>query len=233
MELLKRAMKRFKCNFMQMYGQTESGPLITALKPEDHMLEGTEAQLARLASAGRPMLHYEVKVVDREGKDMPVGEVGEIIVRSESMMTGYWRLPEETAKTLKDGWLYTGDYGRIDDHKYLFIVDRKHDMIISGGKNIYPREIEELLYRHEAVLEAAVIGVPDDYWGESVKALLVLKEGTKATEEEMIDFCKQHLASYKKPRSVAFVQELPKSPTGKILKRVIREDYWKGKDRSA
>ena len=230
-ELLKRAMKRFECGFMQFYGQTETGPLTTILKPEDHILDGSEAEMARLASAGRPVLNTEVRVVDENGVDVKVGHVGEIIVRSEAMTIGYWRLPVETKKILKKGWLYTGDFGRLDEEGYVFIVDRKNDMIISGGKNIYPREIEELLYTHEAISEAAVIGVPDEYWGESVKALVVLTDGIKATEKDIIQFCKDRLASYKKPRSVEFKKELPKSPTGKILKRVIRDHYWKGRNR--
>lgn len=227
-ELLKQAMNRFECHFIQMYGQTETGPCTTALKPEDHVLEGSEARMARLASAGRAVLDYEIRIVDREGNDVATGEVGEIIVRSEAMTAGYWNLPEETANTIREGWLYTGDFGRFDNEGYVFIVDRKHDLIISGGKNIYPREIEEVIYTHEAVLEAAVIGVPDDYWGESVKAFIVLKEGTSATEDEIIDLCKGTIASYKKPRSVDFVQQLPKSPTGKILKRVIKDQYRQG-----
>jgi long-chain acyl-CoA synthetase len=230
-ELLKKALTRFPCQFMQLYGQTETGPLTTLLRPEDHVLEGPPEQVARLASAGRSVLSYEVRIVDQEGNDVPVGDVGEIAVRSECMTVGYWNLPEETAKTIKDGWLYTGDFGRMDAEGYVYIVDRKNDMIISGAKNIYPREIEELLYRHEAVLEAAVIGVPDEYWGESVKALVVLKPGKKASEEEIVAFCKENLASYKKPRSVEFRQELPKNPTGKILKRLIRDEYWQGRGR--
>lgn len=230
-ELLKMAIRRFRCQFMQLYGQTETGPLTTVLRPEDHVLEGSAAQLARLASAGTPVLNYEVRVVDEGGVGVPAGEVGEIIVRSESMSVGYWRLPEETAKAIRHGWLYTGDFGRLDDAGYLYIVDRKNDLIISGGKNIYPREIEELLYRHEAVLEATVIGVPDEHWGESVKALIVLRPGKKATEEEIIAFCKENLASYKKPRYVEFRPELLKGPTGKILKRVIRDEYWQGRGR--
>jgi len=230
-ELLKKTMARFKCQFMQFYGQTETGPLTTVLKPEDHVIEGSEVQMARLASAGRPVVDYEIRIVDEEGNDMAMGEVGEIIVRSEAMTIGYWNLPEETSMAIKDGWLYTGDFGRFDDQGYVYIIDRKGDMIISGGKNIYPREIEEVLYSHEAILEAAVIGVPDEHWGESVKALVVLKEGMEATEEEIIALCKAKLASYKKPRTVEFRRELPESPTGKILKRVIREEYWRGKDR--
>jgi len=230
-ELLKKTIKRFKCQFTQFYGQTETGPLITALRPGDHVLEGSERQLAKLASAGKPVLNYEVRIVDQDGKDVRPGQVGEIIVRSESMTAGYWKLPEETAKAIKGGWLYTGDFGRFDEDGYVYIVDRKNDMIISGGKNIYPREIEEVLYRHDAVLEAAVIGVPDDHWGESVRALVVLKPGKKATEDDIIAFCRENLASYKKPRWVEFRQELPKNPTGKILKRFIREEYWKGRDK--
>jgi long-chain acyl-CoA synthetase len=230
-ELLKQAMKKFPCQFMQMYGQTETGPATTALRPEDHRLEGSEAQLARLASAGRPVVDYEVRIVTNEGRDVAIGEVGEIIVRSEAMTTGYWELPEETAKAIRDGWLHTGDFGKFDQDKYVFIVDRKNDTIISGGKNIYPREIEEVIYTHEAVSEVAVIGVPDDYWGESVKALVVLKPGGRATEEEIITLCKENLARFKKPKSVEFRPQLPKGPTGKLLKRVIREDYWKEKDR--
>jgi acyl-CoA synthetase (AMP-forming)/AMP-acid ligase II len=187
--------------------------------------------VARLASAGRPIVDYEVRIVDADDRDVAVGEVGELIVRSEAMTSGYWELPEETARTLRDGWLHTGDYCRFDEEGYVFIVDRKNDMIISGGKNIYPREIEEVIYTHEAVLETAVIGVPDDYWGEAVKALIVLKPGGQATEEEIIALCKKTLASYKKPKSVEFRDQLPKSPTGKLLKRVIREDYWQEKDR--
>jgi long-chain acyl-CoA synthetase len=230
-ELLKRAMKKFPCKFFQFYGQTETGPATTALRSEDHVTEGTPDQLEKLASAGRPLVNYEVRIVDEEGKDVPTGEVGEIAVRSEAMTSGYWNLPEETSRTLHDGWLYTGDFGKMDAERYVYLVDRKHDMICSGGKNIYPREIEEVIYSHEAVLEAAVIGIPHDYWGEAVKALVVLKEGMEATEEEIVNLCKNTIASYKKPKFVEFVNQLPKSPTGKILKRVIREPYWQGRDR--
>ena len=224
-ELLKKAMNRYQCQFVQMYGQTETGPCTTALKPEDHMLEGSETEMARLASAGRAVVDYEIRIVDEIGNNVATGEVGEIIVRSEAMTIGYWNLPEKTARTIKEGWLYTGDFGRFDADGYLFIVDRKDDLINSGGKNIYPREIEEVIYTHPAVLEAAVIGVPDDYWGESVMAFVVLKEGMFATEDEIIDLCKKTIASYKKPRFVKFVQQLPKSPTGKILKREIKAQY--------
>lgn len=230
-ELLKRAMARFKCEFAQFYGQTETGPLTTLLRPRDHILEGSKEQLARLASSGRAVLDYEVRIIDKEGKDVASGEVGEIIVRSEASMNGYWNLPEETAETIRDGWIHTGDFGRFDDEKYVYIVDRKNDMIISGGKNIYPRELEEIIYAHPAVRDVAVIGVPDDYWGESVKAVVVLKDGMNASEEEIISLCKENLASYKKPKSVEFRDELPRTSTGKIRKKDIREEYWEGKDR--
>ncbi|HPP07161.1 MAG TPA: AMP-binding protein, partial [Syntrophorhabdaceae bacterium] len=222
-ELLKNALKVFKCGFAQLYGQTESGPFTTVLKPEDHILDGSEKKIQRLASSGRAVLNYEVRIVDEDGNDVKTGEVGEIIVRSESMMKGYWNMPEETAKKLRNGWLYTGDLGRMDEDGYIYIVERKNDMIISGGVNIYPREIEEVLYRHPAVSEVSVIGVPDEHWGEVPKAIVVLKEGKTATEEEIIKFCGEHLAGYKKPKSVEFWKELPKSPQGKILKKEIRE----------
>ena len=224
-ELLKRALAVFPCGFAQMYGQTESGPFTTVLKPEDHILDGSEKRLARLASSGKPVLNYEIRVVDENDRDVPVGEVGEIIGRSEAVMKGYWQMPEETAKKLKNGWLHTGDLGRLDEDGYVYIVERKNDMIISGGVNIYPREIEEVLYRHPAVSEASVIGLPDEHWGEVVKAVIVLKDGAQATESEIIAFCGQHLAGYKKPKSVDFWTELPKSPQGKILKKEIRSRY--------
>ena len=230
-DLLKRAMARFQCQFAQFYGQTETGPLTTLLRPEDHVLDGTEAQLARLASSGRAVVDYEVRIVGEDGADVPVGEVGEIVVRSEAAMNGYWGLPEETARTIRDGWIHTGDFGRLDEERYVYIVDRKNDMIISGGKNIYPRELEEIIYTHPAVLDVAVVGVPDDYWGESVKAVVVLREGMQATEEEIIALCRENLASYKKPKSVEFRDELPRTTTGKIRKKEIRDGFWKGKDR--
>jgi len=228
-ELLKKALQRFRCGFAQFYGQTESGPIITILHPEDHVLETSGRQLEKLASAGRPVVNYEVRIIDEHGREVPVGEVGEIIGRSEAMMKRYWRLPKESKEKLKDGWLHTGDLGRFDEEGYLYIVDRKNDMIISGGVNIYPREVEEVLYQHPSVLEASVIGVPDDYWGEAVKAVLVLRKEATASEEEIIKFCGEHLAGYKKPKSVEFWKELPKSPQGKILKKTIREEVLKRK----
>ena len=156
-----------------------------------------------------------------------LGEVGEIIGRSEAMTIGYWQMPEATAEKLKNGWLHTGDLGKFDEDGYIYIVERKNDMIISGGVNVYPREIEEILYKHPAVSEASVIGLPDEHWGEVVKAVIVLKKGASATEKEIIEFCGKHLAGFKKPKSVDFWEELPKSSTGKILKKDIRKHYEK------
>jgi long-chain acyl-CoA synthetase len=231
-ELLRRALKVFSCGFFQGYGLTESGPQTTLLRAEDHVVEGTEEQLKRVGSVGTAIVGLEVKVIDERGNNAPVGQVGEIVASGESIMKGYWRLPEESAKRLKGGWLHTGDLGMTDDGGYIYLVDRKHDMIISGGINIYPKEVEEVLYQHPAVFEAAVFGVPDDYWGEAVKAVIVLKDDTAATEEEIIRFCGEQLAGYKKPKSVEFWTELPKNPTGKILKRAIREKYWKATGRT-
>ena len=226
-ELLKRALQRFRCGFAQLYGQTESGPLTTILKPEDHMLEGAERVVARLASAGRPVISYEIRIIDEGDHDVGIGEVGEIIGRSEAMMKGYWNLPKETEEKLKGGWLRTGDLGRFDEDGYVYVVERKNDMIISGGVNIYPREIEEVLYQHPAILEATVIGVPDAYWGESAKAVIVLRAGSTVIADEIIKFCGERLAGFKKPKSVDFWIELPKSPQGKILKKIVREFYKK------
>jgi long-chain acyl-CoA synthetase len=224
-ELLKRALERFRCGFAQLYGQTESGPLMTILKPEDHVLEGSERRVARLASAGRPVVSYEIRVVDELDRDVGAGEVGEIIAKSEAMMKGYWNLPAATEEKLNGGWLRTGDLGRFDEEGYLYVVERKNDMIISGGVNIYPREIEEVLYQHPAILEASVIGVADAYWGESVKAVVVLRPGMTVSADDVVKFCGERLAGFKKPKSVDFWTDLPKSPQGKILKKTIREFY--------
>jgi long-chain acyl-CoA synthetase len=227
-ELLKKALTIFPCGFAQMYGQTESGPFTTVLRPEDHILDGTEKSIARLASSGKPALNYEIRIVDENDDNVPIGDVGEIVGRSEAMTIGYWQMPEATAEKLKNGWLHTGDLGRFDEDGYVYIIERKNDMIISGGVNVYPREIEEILYTNPAVSEVSVIGLPDEHWGEVVKAVIVLKKDAIATEAEIIEFCGKHLAGFKKPKSVDFWEELPKSSTGKILKKDIRKHFEKG-----
>jgi acyl-CoA synthetase (AMP-forming)/AMP-acid ligase II len=157
--------------------------------------------------------------------------VGEIIARGDNIAMGYWKLPVETAETFREGWLYTGDMAKVDGDGYVFIVDRKKDMIISGGENISSKEVEEVIFRHPAVVEVTVIGVPDEEWGESVKALVVLKPGSTATEQEIIEHCVDWLSSFKKPRSVEFIDELPKNPAGKVLKTELRKKYWKGREK--
>jgi long-chain acyl-CoA synthetase len=213
--------------FFQELGQTETLNM-TVLKREEHTLEGSPRELRRLESVGKPHKEGELRIVDAQGRDVAIGEAGEIVAHSDRIMMGYWRMPEETARTMRDGWLHTGDVGRMDEDGYIYLVDRKKDMIISGGENIYSREVEDVLYMHPAIREAAVVGVPDNMWGESVKAVVVLKEGASVSEEEIIDFCKANLASYKKPRSVEFIEDLPKTASGKIRKVEIRERYWEG-----
>jgi long-chain acyl-CoA synthetase len=226
-EVLKRGLSLFGPIFMQGYGQTESGPDITVLGRENHRYSGesTEAQSV-LASCGRPCIGVHVRIVDDDGRDVETGEIGEIIVQSRRTMTGYYHRLEETREAIRDGWLYTGDLGYYDERGFIFIKDRRHYMIISGGENVYPAEVENILYRHPAVREVAVIGIPDPYWVERVHALVVLKENVQATEEDIITFCKDNIAHYKAPKSVEFVEDLPKNPQGKILKKDIRSKYW-------
>jgi acyl-CoA synthetase (AMP-forming)/AMP-acid ligase II len=230
-EDLKKAMEKLGNCLVQLFGQAESPMTITYLPHRDHVLDGTPEQMKRLASAGFPRTDVEVKIFNSNDKELPPGEMGEIVTRSDLVMKGYWRNPEATAETLRSGWLHTGDMGYIDEGGYLFIMDRSKDMIISGGENIYPREIEEVLIKHPAVREVAVIGVPDAKWGEAIKAVVALQPGASAAEEELIGFCKDNIASYKKPKSVDFVDELPKNNYGKILKRELRATYWEARER--
>jgi len=219
--VLERAIAMFHCGFTQGYGLTETLEA-TFLVAGDHVADGTEAQRQRLASAGREAVGAEVRIVDEAGKDLRPGEVGEVLIRSRSVIAGYWRQPEETAQAIRDGWFYTGDLGYLDEDRYLFIVDRKKDMVISGGVNIYTKEIESVLYTHPAVREAAVLGLPDDRWGESVTAAVSLRPGAEVSAAELIAHCGAELAGFKKPKRVVFLPELPKNPSGKILKREIR-----------
>jgi acyl-CoA synthetase (AMP-forming)/AMP-acid ligase II len=230
-EKIKQALEIFGPVLKQGYGLTETSAGIACLTQEDHIIDGDPKKLRRLASAGRPVSECDVRVVNEKGEDVKPGEVGEVIERGDDMMLGYWKDPELTAQTLRNGWLYTKDMATVDEDGYIYLVDRKGDMIISGGFNIYPSEVEGVLAGHPAVFESAVIGIPDDKWGESVKALVVLKEGMTASEEELINHCKQHLSSYKKPKSVDFVKELPKNPIGKVLKRKLKEQYWGGQEK--
>jgi acyl-CoA synthetase (AMP-forming)/AMP-acid ligase II len=217
--------------FAQGYGQTETAGICTLLGPEDHDPDGAHAH--RLKSAGQPILFAELRIVDEQGSDLPSGQVGEIAIRSAGNMLGYWNRPEETAATLKDGWIMSGDAGFLDTDGYLFIVDRTKDMIISGGENVYSAETESALSTHPHVLECAVIGVPDEKWGERVHAIVRSAPGASATAEELIAYCKAKIAGYKCPQSIEFREEpFPISATGKVLKRDLRAPYWAGNGRN-
>jgi long-chain acyl-CoA synthetase len=230
-QVLAESIRTFKCKFVQAYGLTETTGAIVSLPAEDHDPDGPHAH--RLRSAGKANLGVEIRVVSVEtGEDMPEGEVGEIWCRTVQNMKGYWNLPEETAKSMPgDGWFRTGDAGYLDRDGYLYIHDRVKDMIVSGGENIYPAEIENVLMAHPAVADVAVIGVPSERWGETPKALVVRAAGTEVTEAELIAYCRERLAGYKCPSSVDWVEVLPRNPSGKILKKDLRKPYWEGRDR--
>jgi acyl-CoA synthetase (AMP-forming)/AMP-acid ligase II len=230
LELLRRGLEVFGPIFSQGYGQTESGPQICALPRKNHqVLDGTAQEQKVLRSCGQPSLGVHVRVVDDQNQDVAPGTIGEIIARSDSLMVEYWNRPDETRDVLVDGWLHTGDLGYYDENGFIYIVDRKKDMIVSGGENVYSREVDDILYRHPAIAEAAVVGIPDPVWVERVHAVVALEAGAVATEEDIIAFCKKHIASYKAPKSVEFVESLPKNPQGKILKKEIRKRYRTGK----
>ena len=231
--VIKEAMEKFPCTLIQGYGQTE-GTTMTFLSQEDHIRAiKDDYHPERLKACGREGFVTSVRVVDDDGNDVPCdGKTpGQIIVKSEANMVEYFRRPDLTAQTIRDGWMWTGDIATMDAERYVYIVDRAKDMIISGGENIYSVQVEEAIAKHPSVLETAVIGIPDDEWGESVKAYVVLKPDTSATEDEIIETAKANLASYQKPRAVEFIDELPKAPTGKILKRVLRDPYWADEER--
>jgi len=203
------------------YGATETG-VVTALRPED--------QLRKLNSVGQAVFGKQIKILDPDGNEMKPGEIGEIYTRGINIFKEYLKNPEATKAAFRGDWCAVGDMGYVDEENYLYLVDRKNDMIISGGENIYPTEVENVIYTHPTVREVAIVGVPDEFWGESVKAVVLLKDGMSATQEEIMEFTKGKLAGYKRPRSVDFVTELPMTPTGKILRRLVKEKYWQGKD---
>ena len=226
--VLVEAMRTFKCQFVQVYGLTETTGAVTYLPPEDHDPEGPKKDLLR--SAGKPMDGVELRVADAAGRACADGEVGEVWIRTAQNMKGYWANSAATAEAFSEGWFRSGDAGYLKGG-YLFLHDRIKDMILSGGENIYPAEVENVLMQHPAVADGAVIGVPDERWGESVKACVVLKAGRQAVEADIIGFMRERIAHYKCPRSVDFVDAIPRNPTGKILKRVLREPYWRGHTR--
>ncbi|TPQ39996.1 fatty acid--CoA ligase [Cupriavidus pinatubonensis] len=224
-DLLREGMEVFGCGFVQTYGMTETTGSVTGLMPEDHASGNT----ALLRAAGRALPWAEVAVVDAAGKHVPPGEVGEVIVRSLQTMAGYWKQPEETARAINaDGWLRTGDAGYMDADDYLYIHDRVKDMIISGGENVYPAEVENAIYGHPHVAEVAVIGVPDARWGEAVKAIVVPRDGATPDARDILQWARERLAGFKLPKSIDFVDALPRNPSGKVLRRQLREPYWQG-----
>ncbi len=226
-ELLRNALKTFGCDFAQVYGLTETTGAITYLPPEDHSEDATE----RLKSCGKPMASVEIRIFDAMGRELAPGEVGEVVCRTPQVMLGYWNLPEATQAAIRDGWFHTGDAGYMDRDGYLYIYDRVKDMIISGGENIYPAEVENALFGHPAIADVAVIGVPDAKWGEAVKAVVVRKPGAAVSVQELIEFARARIAGFKLPSSIDFVDALPRNPSGKILKRELRKPYWGDQDR--
>jgi acyl-CoA synthetase (AMP-forming)/AMP-acid ligase II len=222
-EDLKRAVRRFGPVFCQIYGQGESPMTITMLKPEDHRLSDDPVAEKRLASAGRVRDDITVAVLDDNDRELGPDQIGEIAIRGDVVMKGYLNKPEANAEAFKNGWYHTGDLGTCDVDGYIYLLDRKKELIISGGANIYPREVEEVLLLHPGVLEVAVIGLPDRLWGESVMAVVRPREGANPTEAELVELCRSHLAGYKKPRYFRFVSDLPKSGYGKILKRELKQ----------
>lgn len=234
LEVIRKALDVFPgVSFINAFGQTETAATVTALTAEDHVISGSpadrEKKLKRLSSIGKPLPDVGLKIVDEEGKTLPAGEVGEILVKGPRVMSGYWKDKEKTEKTIdKEGWVHTGDMAYMDEDGYIFLAGRATDMIKRAGEFISPEEVEIVLHSHPKVEEAAVIGVPDEEWGEVPKAIIVLKKGETATPEELMEYCRANLASFKRPRSVVFVEELPRNPMGKVLKRVLREQYAKG-----
>ena len=223
-ETLRRAIDAFNNVFFQLYGLVELTP-VTLIIPEEQVIEGPPEKVKRLASCGREACNVEVRVVDEEGRNVKPGQVGEIIARGDNVMKGYWRIPQATEEALRGGYMHTGDMGTVDENGYIYLVGRKKDLIVSGGRNIYPVEVEEVIYQHPSVVEAAVIGVPDNKLGESIKAVVVVREGENIAEVNIIEFCRQRLPDYARPKSVVFVDKLPRNPAGKILKRVLREKF--------
>lgn len=229
LELMKQAMDVLGCGFVQMYGMTETSGTIVTLDPEDHVPEGSP----KMRSVGTPLKDVEIKIIDEDGAEVATGTIGEIATRSPKNMKGYWNRPEATEETIdSEGWLRTGDAGYLDEDGYLYIQDRVKDMIISGGENVYPAEVENAVYAHPKVADVAVIGVPDEKWGEAVKACVVVKEDEELSEAEVIAHAREHIAGYKCPKSVDFIEALPRNPSGKILRKDLRAPYWEGKERA-
>lgn len=236
-ELLQKCLGLFRCQFYQLFGMTEMSPVVCVLSPRDHLLNGQPPAAGggpynKLGSVGQAAIGSRIRIVDEHHADCPRGAIGEIIVKGPGMMHGYYKREAETRGAVKNGWYYTGDLGYFDADGYLYVVDRKTDMLISGGENIYPKEIENcILQLQDDIADVAVIGVPDDKWGEAVKALVIKKQNSAITAQAVIMHCENNMASYKKPKSVEFVEALPRNSTGKIQKNILKEAYWQGTER--
>jgi len=231
-EVVRKIVETFRCDYIQTYGMTETSPYLTMSILKDHLKAlPWEEQLRFKSKTGREFINVSLRVVDERGNDVAGDEkqVGEIIVRGDTVTPGYWDLPDETGKAIRHGWLHTGDLAVMDREGYVTIVDRKKDMILTGGENVYSTEVENVLYMHPDVLEAAVIGVPDAHWGEAVKAFVVRKDGRSVGGDDIIAFCKTHLAHYKAPKSIDFLKALPRTGSGKIYKKGLRDPFWQEK----
>ena len=231
-EKLKECLRIFGPVMTQSFGQVEAPAICTFFGADEHVTAMVTGNEKRLASCGRPTLLTPVAIMDDNGKLLPPGQPGEIVVRGNLVMKGYYKNPQATAEASTFGWHHTGDIGRMDEDGFVYIIDRKKDMIISGGFNIFASEVEQVIWSHPSVEDCAVIGVPDEKWGEAVKAVIQLKPGKSASEEEIIALCKERIGSMKAPKSVEFWDTLPRSPVGKVLKRSIREKYWQGRSRA-
>ncbi|MFT4613608.1 MAG: acyl-CoA synthetase (AMP-forming)/AMP-acid ligase II [Bacteroidia bacterium] len=229
--VLRQALEVFKCDFIQMYGMTETTGTVVNLSPEDHR-KALAGRPELLRSCGRPSVGGAAKVVGGDGIELEAGEVGEIWLKSDTNMLGYHNLPEATAENLTDGWVHTGDAGYVDEEGYLYLKDRIKDMVVSGGENIYPVEVENAIAKHDAVADVAVIGVPDDKYGEALLAFIVTTPDGSISAQELVEFCRDKIAGYKIPRQMELIDELPRNPSGKILKKILREPYWDGGSRS-
>jgi acyl-CoA synthetase (AMP-forming)/AMP-acid ligase II len=228
--VVKSITETFSCEYIQTYGMTETSPFLTLSILKEHLRElPPEEQLKYKSRTGRPFIGVDLKVVDEAGEPIKADgqQVGEIWVRGDTVTPGYWNLPQETKNAFTNGWLHTGDLAVVDAEGYVNIVDRRKDMIVTGGENVYSTEVENVLYMHPKVLEAAVFGVPDEKWGEAVTAAVVLRENETTTEKEIIQFCRQYQAAYKAPKTIIFLDELPKTGSGKITKKALRDPYWK------
>ena len=229
--VLRRAMDVFGVDFIQMYGMTETAGTVTNLTPADHRA-ALNGRPELLLSCGRPSVGVEVKIMSQDGQELPHGEVGEIWVKSDTNMLGYYNLPDATASSLTDGWVHTGDAGYMDAEGFIYLKDRIKDMVVSGGENIYPVEVENAIAHHEAVADVAVIGVPDDKYGEALLAFVVTQPGASLELDDMITFCRERIAGYKIPRKLEIIDEMPRNPSGKILKKILRAPYWEGVERA-